>query len=332
MTECVLHIGVEKTGSTSIQFTLAKNRAKLLARGVLYPRAMGERNHVKAYAYASESGVDEVKSKWNLDSPAAIESFRLEVQEELIKELAAHPADIVCISNEHCSSRLLTGPEIGRLADLLGGLCSRVRVVAYLRPQGEALRSAYSTYVKTGGMKPFRAPNANEINRKYDYDAILARWAAAFGQENIEARIFERERLIGGDVVEDFLARLPVETKGLVLEQAANPSLGRIGVEFLRRLNALVPYTIECLANPLRGNIQDLVDQAADDVPFEGDPGVMDDLDQKMDESNERVKHRYFPAMEGPLFAPVRRNAKAPSAVELSPEILMLLIAKIWQA
>jgi hypothetical protein len=45
---CILHIGLKKTGTTSIQRCLTKNRRQTARRGVLYPRCLGHVNHDKA--------------------------------------------------------------------------------------------------------------------------------------------------------------------------------------------------------------------------------------------------------------------------------------------
>ncbi|HEX5860251.1 MAG TPA: hypothetical protein VFY58_00315, partial [Nocardioides sp.] len=43
----VLHIGMGKTGTTSIQGWLHRNRERLAERGILYPASPGERRHVR---------------------------------------------------------------------------------------------------------------------------------------------------------------------------------------------------------------------------------------------------------------------------------------------
>jgi hypothetical protein len=323
---------VEKTGSTSVQATLSKNRQKLLSRSILYPQAMGEKNHVKAYAFASESGVDELKSPLGLDSPAAIARFRTQLAAQLAQEVRATRPKTLCISNEHCSSRLLARPEIERLGTLLSGLCDTVKVVVYLRRQGDALRSAYSTYVKTGGTAHFALPGPAEITQKYDYEAIIARWAAVFGEEAMDVRLFDREILKDGDVVADFVAKLGIDPQEFILEKEMNRSLGSVGLEFLRVFNARVPYATGNAFNPLRGNIQELVEQFTSGAPYEGDATIMDSFDEAMAASNERVRSRYLPGRQGPLFAASREKAAASADVEAPLDSVMSLMVQIWEA
>ncbi len=44
-----LHLGAAKTGTTSVQYFLKKNRNKLLTQNILYPTSMGEDNHLELY-------------------------------------------------------------------------------------------------------------------------------------------------------------------------------------------------------------------------------------------------------------------------------------------
>ena len=330
MVECVLHIGVEKTGSTSIQTSLSKSRPRLLACGVLYPEALGEKNQVKAYAYASETGVDELKSQWGLDNPTSIAQFRSRLREQLAQEITLKKPKTICVSNEHCSSRLLLNSEIERLRALLEAHCSSIKIVIYLRRQGDALRSAYSTYVKTGGTAVFGPPGPEEINNKYNYDVILDRWASVFGEHNMDVRILDRETLVDGDVVTDFFTKLGVGANEVNLEKDLNRSLGWVGSEFLRKFNAFVPYSIDNEFNPARGNVQEII-EGLPDVPFEGDASIMDAFDNAMIASNERVRLRYFPDLKGPLFPTVVGRSGDLQNQPVTAEDLMRVMAHLWE-
>lgn len=43
----ILHIGAEKTGTTTIQEFLTLNRERLLAQGVHFPMSVGLKNHTR---------------------------------------------------------------------------------------------------------------------------------------------------------------------------------------------------------------------------------------------------------------------------------------------
>lgn len=331
---CILHIGLEKTGSTSIQATLGKNRDLLKAHQVLYPKSLGERSHVRLYAFASEDGMNEIKVQCGLVALSGIGEFRRSLQGQLEREISATAPHTVIISNEHCSSRLINISEISRLKKLLEILFTTITVVVYLRSQGESLRSAYSTQIKTGSTEKFKYPSADLVESRYDYDALLDRWETVFGKQNIDVRMFDVEDFIGVDVVTDFIERLGLgfATEAIVREPNKNVGLSAFSTEFLRLLNRHVPYTIAGQMNPLRGNLHDLVEQFSDPAPYEGDAKIMAALDLVVSDGNERVRRRYFPDRPAPLFTPPRSSVPTGEVTEVVPEAAIQLIARLWEA
>ena len=254
MKQAIVHIGAEKTGSTSIQFSLSKNRELLKEEGILYPRSLGDKNHIAAYAYASERGMDELKQQWQLTDKDRVDAFRVRIKQELISECNASGVGVICVSNEHCSSRLQSSSEIQRLLDLLRSVADDVKVVYYIREQVETVVSAYSQYVKTGGTKAFLYPDEAYIGERLDYRSIIQRWIDVIGKDNMAIRIFSGDRLTAGDVISDFVAYLGLDPQPFVLPERRNKQLGSVGLETLRRMNAFLPGAVAGEINPLRGN------------------------------------------------------------------------------
>ncbi|MGB1209369.1 MAG: hypothetical protein ACPG7W_09280, partial [Paracoccaceae bacterium] len=60
---CYLHIGMEKTGSTTIQSTMVANRKRLLNSGYFYSWAMGRENHVNLVVYARDDDTSDNQRK-----------------------------------------------------------------------------------------------------------------------------------------------------------------------------------------------------------------------------------------------------------------------------
>ena len=334
MTDCVLHIGLEKTGTTSIQATLAANRERLASKGILYPRCMGAKSHVRAYAYASEGPLDEIKIQCGLDGPRSIEDFRRDLARQFDAEVASANPKKIILSNEHLSSRLLSISEISRLKDLLSSHCRSIRVVVYLRAQGDAHRSAYSTYVKTGGTDPFRAPGPKLLRDRYFYDLVLQRWEQVFGRGAMDVRIYDPAEFPEGDIFLDFADLFDglISISDLVREPQKNISLNAFTLAFLRAINRYVPYRSGAQMSEMRGNLHDLVEKFASGPPFEGDAGIIDAVDAAVEESNEAVRLRYFPQRPAPLFRPTARGGTAsPREPEISDEAVRLM-AFLWEA
>lgn len=214
--ELVLHIGLPKTGTTSIQFALGAHRAALLEHGVHYPTSPGKNS--QELLAASLLGAD-THSKhffpaiWEGMAPEArIARFRREFHEEL----SNLPLSVrtVLISSEHCSMFLDTPALIEKLARVLDPYFDRFQIIAYLRRQDLFEASIYNERLKVGSLgPPVLFGGGPKQHPQYDYETVLNRWATVFGEAAITVRIFERSSLLEGDVINDFLATCGIDLK-----------------------------------------------------------------------------------------------------------------------
>ncbi|MDZ7839283.1 MAG: hypothetical protein U5R46_00460 [Gammaproteobacteria bacterium] len=207
----ILHIGTEKTGTTTIQQFLAKNRSQLLKKGVLVPASAENKyhNHIKLVAYArADDRQDNLRRSLGIENERDLERFRYRFRSELEREIktAGRNAQTVVLSSEHCHSRLTSAAEVERLVDLLRPLVEDLAIVVYLRRQDKMAVSLYSTYLKLGGTgKEVFPKTATESHSYYNLDGLLDRWARVCGEPSIIPRIYEPVELKEGDTVRDFL-------------------------------------------------------------------------------------------------------------------------------
>ena len=106
----VLHIGLAKTGTKTLQAAMTLNRDLLRRHGFVYPALPGERHAGLAVYATAVAGPD------------------------------IHTA---ILSNEYCSTGLSTIEEIARLHRLLSSLAREIRVIVYLRRQDHLAASLY---------------------------------------------------------------------------------------------------------------------------------------------------------------------------------------------
>jgi tetratricopeptide (TPR) repeat protein len=240
----ILHIGTAKTGTTTIQRMLLENRDRLLARGFCFPRSPGEKNHTRlAIAVAPAGRADKMARTTREAGDAAYVTGRFEA--DLAAEMADLPDSVhTCIfSNEHCYRKVDSVEAAARLKALLDPHFDRYRVVVYLRRQDEMAVSVYSTRLRSGAahdaVLPEVAGNEGYL-RRFDWHALVERWAAAFGPDAVAPRLFGRETFVGGDLLEDFFDVCGLSSDGLVRPEVTNSALAAPAQEFLRRLNHLM--------------------------------------------------------------------------------------------
>ena len=247
MKQAILHIGTEKTGSTSIQQFLFQNRTRLSKMGFLFPETAGYLSNRKLVVYgkrAPEADLAEVPLDVNDPRELAQwkETFVLKHCEEVLHFHSRHKSQsTVVYSSEHLQSRLTTVDEIKSVARLLRPLFDEIRVVVYLRRQDRYAMSAHSTAIRGGNRNAFAFENVHGQGPYYNYRELLQNWSEVFGEAAIDVRIFEKDRLQDGDVVSDFRSAMNVDSaaEGLTMPSAENEALSYTAQVILRKFNEL---------------------------------------------------------------------------------------------
>jgi hypothetical protein len=181
----LLHIGMHKTGSTSLQRFFARNRTVLGFMGIHYPKAydaggklLPKHNDIfQAISHEKDFGA----SHPDLGSSAA----RIE---RLARQMESHR--ITILSAEGFSG------ESPAFSEAFAPLRDRfdIRVICFLRRQDDWVQSFYKQMV---GSRAVREPRsfgdflAAESTRSHlDYPQLLDWWAAAVGEQAIRVEIY----------------------------------------------------------------------------------------------------------------------------------------------
>ena len=244
-TKFYIHIGVHKTGTKSIQHTLSENRRELRRHGI--NSLSGDPNHGPALMslLADEPHRDSRNIRRHVDTPDKAAAYNASAQYKVMKSLARNRSPKFVISGEGLSPR--RPQEIERLKQMLAPYAADYRIIVYVRDPYEYANSASLQRLKNGGVldvpdKKFPLPK---------YRRNLSRWIEAFGRENVDIRIFDPKRFVGGDLISDFLVAIgesPDLAKRLNVVRA-NQSMSHEAALILSEANKQIPALVGRRAN-----------------------------------------------------------------------------------
>ena len=296
--KAILHIGTEKTGTTTLQSFLYLNRERLLKNGYLYTLSAGKQNNRRlcVCAYDQERR-DEETARLSLNNPTALSDFRDSLVERLKDEIHAYSANVVIFSSEHFHSRLVKESEIRRLKSILSSLgLGEIQVVVYLRNPVELATSCYSSYVRNGGTRASPPSPDNPYFRNIcDHQATLEKWSNIFGKESISPRVFEKRELIDGSIVADFIHHIHLPPLNYEIPKSTNRSTTPLGLEVLRRLNKEIDILRSPSSKKIRKQIIHHVENSFSNGKYVMPLSLQKEYSSFFDASNEWVRENYFP-------------------------------------
>ncbi|MFW2590024.1 hypothetical protein [Sagittula sp. SSi028] len=306
MKNCILHIGTEKTGSTSLQAWLYKNRIALERGGIYLLDTLETPNNRMLPAYYSQM-LDEWSERKGIKTAREKNEYFLGFKENIEREVSEKlPSNCtVIISSEHFHSRVTRKSELEKIKNDLDSIFDSITVVCYFRRQPEMALSLYSTSLKFGhtqSVSEFMS-SVTPNNYYYNFKSIGDNWSSIFGIENCKFRIFRRDMLIGGDVRRDFMDAANFDAKKLNLkfpEEKNNESLTKVQMRLFKMVNAAFPRTPDrstikkYTSSTINWAIKKLILMATFKSRRKVVPKEMDDIATLFAESNAKFLAAYF--------------------------------------
>lgn len=172
----ILHIGLNKTGTSSLQDYLHANRKRLNQEGILYPdTGLGTRfeGHGLHYQFTK-----------HLRDPGEVSLLA----DKLEKEIAEKAPDTVVVSNEHFSHV----KDVQAVARIFKRFSPKI--LLYLRRHDHWLFSVFAQAAKVVDQPalPYGFQGFVQMQQRsvaaYDFRALTDRWADEFGAENMIVR------------------------------------------------------------------------------------------------------------------------------------------------
>jgi hypothetical protein len=222
-----LHIGLPKTGTTYLQGILWANKERLRGEGVVLP-GRGHREHLWAAL--------DVQERRHLErrDPRAPGSW-----ERLCAELDVEPGATGIVTHEFfCGA----GPAQARKA-VQRLAPAEVHVVVTARHAAGMLAAGWQEMVKNGSETEIHQAAAADTRsefgwRTWDLAGVLERWGDAVPPERLHVLPVPARTEPPDRHWRNFAGVLGLTGDYPVPDQAANPSLGAVQVELLRRVNA----------------------------------------------------------------------------------------------
>ncbi len=198
MKKLYIHIGLGKTGTTSIQSFLSSHSQKLKQEGVHYIMAGGGASGC-GHQTLAKSCIDNVPYYMEIaDSTLDVES--------ILSEIKSTQCESILLSSENFQ---LANP--GRVRSLFdrveGGL--DYRIILFVRSQDELLESEFNQMVKVKSLSRSLMEYA-DCSFDGNFDHLASQWASVFGEHAMICRVYNAAEK---NAIEDFLNCLPVSLK-----------------------------------------------------------------------------------------------------------------------
>lgn len=235
----IIHIGTEKTGTTTLQHFLHHNAKTLEKLGIWYPtdptRSYNERKAQFPLAGSlANSAADFVSASKEKTLSRCLADFCSDAE-------SAGQA-VTVISAEHFSSRVENADQLKRFREQLSTCFTEIQVVCYVRNQADLALSSYSTDIVHGARHIFDPSSVSTENRYFNHVEMLGLWNSVFGREALVVREYDRSTLVQGDICRDFAREiLGIDPGRLAFVAETNASLGAVFLELLRQINLCLP-------------------------------------------------------------------------------------------
>jgi len=320
--KAIVHIGTEKTGTSSLQSYLYLNRQQLKNAGFHFIQSAGKLNNWMLPAFCStDAAFNDLFKEEGIRTPEEKQLFKQRFVKKFKKEIQSLPANIhTCIiSSEHFHSRIRSELQMDNVYNFLTSCFDEIKIVCYLREQIDTCTSYYSTHLKSAGtdslLEFFR--RCKPSNYYFNYYEMLTNWERCFGLESLDISLFARDRLLNGDLLDDFTAKIDVSLVGTLDKSAVieNESLRPFGQALARAINIAFPVSSErSEVSDMRVRCKKLV---IDRLPGKGQQLGLDArklIYESFIESNECLRQKFFPKIEV-VFPPPALEAEPGYAI-----------------
>ncbi|PIE06461.1 MAG: glycosyl transferase family 2 [Rhodobacterales bacterium] len=339
----LVHIGLPHCGTEAVQALFEAKRGRLAKSGIVYSKALGNRNHTRLYMAASDPNhVDPLRHARGYARTGAQERLQRAVADDIAGEIERQEPRAYVLSAPQLAT-LPNRSELERLKAMLAEHSDDIRIFAYVDEQTRVLLRHYGTTLAEGrrvslarelslaGAPNWRRaaladwaritpqvrgfPEIQSAPHWLDYLTLLARWERVFGRGRVALRSYRPELFHGTALVEEIGKILGLrENIGQLPEMPARPVFSAATLTRWRQMNKVFIRLLEkdrlisrTLWMRLLGEVS-----VAGEPP---DPGSLSALSRHFAPGNRQLLKR-FPALRTVLTPP----EPAPGFTEADPQ------------
>lgn len=319
MKKLFLHIGLPKTGSSTLQSFLYQNTDNLRNFGYLYPRT-GIPPKKTLFQHTAQHNLGWIIEKSAKFNPA------FGTWKEVHEEIENANVDNIIISAESLG-RVKSKKQIAILASELKSYDTKILV--YLRRQDLRLESLYTQFVKSGQYAENISSFVQTRKNSSDYYKIIQPWKEAFGINNIIVRPLEKTQI--PNICLDILKVVGINDLNSFYEvDYKNTKPGRKAIEIVKFINRFYQDNPEKQREKYARKINKYIRENWSDekkyrlLSYSDSCKIMEYYEQ----SNQSVAREYLDRENGVLFYEQLENYEHDNFIieDLSKEELLSLI------
>jgi hypothetical protein len=312
VTQALVHLGIPKTGSSTIQKFLAANVQALAAQGIGYLPSPLAKNHIDYLVITFDrlgKLIDDVPLRLRLGITDLTDqhAWASKAEAKIAADLAQFPGKRWLISCEMLGWPFRSEDFCRAFQDWAQGIFSSVQYIVFLRAQDSWLCSEYSQRLRNGSTDTLAT--LCQFPGAPDYNAFLNRWERVAGPENVTARLYPGSQA-NWNLITDFCAAAGIDPTGFARPRQENLRLSSGQADRLLRLNRVFARRPDTRArHVLRAVLRNLILHVWPDrsEPLALDPAMTRTLRLAVAPSNETLRRTrfadrdsLFPAMHPP--------------------------------
>ena len=295
----LIHIGLPKTGTTTIQRFLSMN-ADVLSKHGIHTQDAADYAGWSSNAHAGAAIATLSRAEKLIPNPALRKRLNIKTladQARYAEEFESRFADFITqkgsgtfvVSGESMFNLLKSSDLIQNLDGFFARYFSQRTYLIYLRDQSSWITSQYSQMITSGGTQPIEHIIATA--ERTDQYAQIALWDDCLPDAGFTLRLFEQDTLKDGDLLSDFCAVIGANIDTLQRPENLNISSSALELALFKFANRV---HLNRAAHRMK-RLLNMVIQPRARRRYRLPADHQDRVTRAFVKSNEKLRARYFP-------------------------------------